>query len=428
MDLVLEIVNEVGDARESPRRESPRRKVFDSGGGRIGRAPDCDWVLPSPYVSRHHATVSHIDGAYYIESTGENGVALNEPGEMLTRFERHVLRTGDRLFIDEFEISVEVAGSTERVPFAPTSGFESAPGLSLQTLGPIDPIAEDLDPLRRLALNGSSAPFTATDVAPLPQAWNNSSSLADHFTPPQPQLPAGPALPIAEDWNHTSRDSASREAAPATANIQSRPARNAQPSSRGDFDSAMLCQALGLDPETFTPAMRSELAGFVRSMLQGLINERQARAQVSDQLRLRNSTRGISEQNPLRLAVNAQDAARLLFTPLDATQMSPTQAITDALDDVRAHQLATATAIRTAFQNMLSCFDPQVLQTRFDRHLRHAGVLPIGTKFRYWQLYAELFEQLATEHDGGFQQLFGEAFAGAYESQFNALKGNRASV
>jgi type VI secretion system FHA domain protein len=164
----------------------------------------------------------------------------------------------------------------------------------------------------------------------------------------------------------------------------------------------------------------------MRSMLQGLIDERQSRARMAAELRLRSLPVAPSNPNPLHHSVNADDALRLLAPSPEAGRMTGAQAVTDALDEIRAHQLATSAAIQAAFRSMLSCFEPQALEARFDRRLKHAGVLPIGSKFRYWQLYVELFEELASGSDSGFQKLFGEAFAEAYAenlSQHTALKG-----
>jgi len=427
MDLVLQIVNDGGVAAAPERK---RRMVFGRAGGRIGRASDCEWVLPNPYVSRHHATVSHADGTFYIESAGENGVALNDPAHVLARFERHALSHGDRLFIDELQVSVEIsaAGMDSSAP-------GTIPELHTDAAGPLDPAAEDLDPLRRLLSNAS--PASLADTAAGRVAWNNSSSLADHFSPPRLEQPARPeafvradaeqpawpgssarpdqlvhpepALPVAEDWDytHTPFDHPEKEPLSAAAPVLEPPVA---PSVAAKMES-------GEPPPDF-----------VRSMLQGLIDERQARAQMAAQLRLRNLPGGPSDQNPLRYAVNAQEAIRLLFGPPDAGRLSAAQAITDALEEVHAHHLATCSAIQAAFQSMLSRFDPEALEARFERRLKNAGVLPIGSRFRYWPLYVEFFEQLAAGHDGGFQQLFGEAFAGAYDNQLNALKGRRAGA
>ncbi len=103
LKLILQVTDgqklEVGD---------PQRIVFGAAGGRIGRSLECDWVLSSRYVSRHHATVSCAGGVFHIESLGDNGVALNDSQQRLPKRERCALNNGDRLFIDEYEILVTV--------------------------------------------------------------------------------------------------------------------------------------------------------------------------------------------------------------------------------------------------------------------------------------------------------------------------------
>lgn len=109
LNLVLEVAGPNGhDLGEA------RRKVFDGAGGRIGRAPDCDWVLSSRYISRHHATVSCVDSVFRIESVGENGVALNDALTMLPRRTPRALSSGDRLYIDEYEITVAIIGAAQQ--------------------------------------------------------------------------------------------------------------------------------------------------------------------------------------------------------------------------------------------------------------------------------------------------------------------------
>ena len=108
LSLVLEVAGPQGHSLGEA-----RRKVFDGAGGRIGRAPDCDWVLSSRYISRHHATVSYVDGAFRIASVGENGVAVNDVVAKLPRLEARVLASGDRLYIDEYEIMVSITEAAE---------------------------------------------------------------------------------------------------------------------------------------------------------------------------------------------------------------------------------------------------------------------------------------------------------------------------
>src|SRR5215831_7920578 len=94
------------------------RKVFDGTGGLIGRLPNNDWVLPGEYVSGHHARIQFRNGQFLVEDMSTNGVAVNSPDNRLQRGRAYPIKSGDRLFIDTYEISVAVtAGVRPRDPF-----------------------------------------------------------------------------------------------------------------------------------------------------------------------------------------------------------------------------------------------------------------------------------------------------------------------
>jgi len=202
MNLTLEIVSPNGQGLGPA-----RYKVFGAEGGRIGRAPDCDWVLPSPYISRHHATIRWVSGTYYVESTGENGVAINAAQAMIPQRERRALRNGDRLFIDEYEITVGIAVAAAESPaarglrsFAPVEDPLAdlvATARSPALVDPLEPSHDELDPLKHLSggVSGRAAPaFTPAEVN-----WNHTAGVRDQFTPP-----AVPSGTIPDDWDKTS--------------------------------------------------------------------------------------------------------------------------------------------------------------------------------------------------------------------------------
>src|SRR5262245_12071482 len=164
MNLILEL------AGPAPSPDSVRRKVFGTDGGRIGRAVDCDWVFASPYVSRHHATVRYAEGTFYIEATGENGVAVSSPDAMLPQLERRALKSGDRLFIDEYEISVVLADSPASLAVEERAFGTTSPGALGSTPGGLGTSSSSLDPLLSLP-GGRASEVTAPEVQ-----WNASSS------------------------------------------------------------------------------------------------------------------------------------------------------------------------------------------------------------------------------------------------------------
>jgi predicted component of type VI protein secretion system len=87
-------------------------KVFDERGGSIGRVAGNDWVLPDAqnFVSSRHARVSAANGTFYLEDTSSNGTFINAPDQAASREPPQALSDGDRLYIGDYEIVVQVIG------------------------------------------------------------------------------------------------------------------------------------------------------------------------------------------------------------------------------------------------------------------------------------------------------------------------------
>src|SRR4051812_28297648 len=201
-----------------------RRKVFTVDGGRIGRSPENDMVLPGVGVHRHHATVRFINGVFFVEGVGTNGIAINDPDRVLPRNEPYPLKTGDKVFIDEYEVAVTASATAPAEPAAraparePTRAMpeSTSPGSRAPIVAGPGESADDLDPLRKLTGGGAAPP--PRGQRPVESSWNHSSSLQDHFAPP-PVAPAAPAASsqsgnvIPENWDRTSFDRSKLQAA-----------------------------------------------------------------------------------------------------------------------------------------------------------------------------------------------------------------------
>ena len=155
MILTLEV-----SAPQATKLGSASRKIFGASGGSIGRENDCSWVLPDVKVSGHHALVSYRDGVFYIQDRSRNGVCLNSSKNRLERDRPYALRSGDRIFIDPYEIQVSVAAEPgERRPFADQS--LDVPFGGSDPFGADDPFVQ-----HRTPLSMSSKPDLDSEVMP----------------------------------------------------------------------------------------------------------------------------------------------------------------------------------------------------------------------------------------------------------------------
>lgn len=424
-----------------------RRKVFSVDGGRIGRAPENQMVLPGAGVHRHHATVRFINGVFFIEGVGSNGIAVNNPDVVLPRHEPYPLKSGDKVFIDEFELVVTASATPPAEPAAPATAEMP---LATQTsrpathaAAPAMPIidlpgeAENLDPLKQLNLGGAT-PAPPPSVPEQP--WNHSSALSDHFAPSpiSPFGAAGAAQAIPEDWDKTSFNTSKLQAAPpvpppvavapsarpvATPSLA--PVQHHAPvgeADAGTFDWNAFLRAAGVDPATVPPDTSAVLGNIMRTVVQGLIEVLRARSEIKTEFRMPVTQVKVSENNPLKFAANAEDALANLFGRRNPAYLPPQEAFDDAFSDVRFHQLAMLVGVRAGFDHLMSRFDPEQLEEVFSRQGRRSL---FGAGAKHWEMYSERYRDMMKDGDETFRRLFGEEFARAYEQQLAVLKRGR---
>jgi type VI secretion system protein ImpI len=209
MQLTLEVISPNGETLGGN-----RRKIVGPEGARIGRARDNDWVISNQYLSRTHAQVRYVNGAFYIEGMGRNPIALNSPTQTVPNNEPQLLRSGDRFFLDEYEVKVTVSAAATapaspppRVadPFAARHDTETAevPSLAAKSwdMGIVDAGASEaasLDPLAALGMT------PATQETPLPALnIHQASVLDDHYRPPQPVTAPAAGSKIPDAWDRS---------------------------------------------------------------------------------------------------------------------------------------------------------------------------------------------------------------------------------
>ena len=441
-----------------------RRKVFTVDGGRIGRSQENDMVLPGAGVHRHHATVRFINGVFFVEGVGTNGIAINDPERVLPRNEPYPLRSGDKVFIDEYELVVSASANAPaeaaprpavRQPITEARGAPPDVRHGAPLVGSAGESAEDLDPLSKLT-GGAAAPPPSRPRPQVDASWNHTSSLSDHFTPPP--APAAPPAPqrganvIPENWDRTSFDRSKlqppeqtaqraapppqppqqpRAAQPQRAPQPQRPAAPAAAPSTGGgagralFDWDGFLRATGVDPTRVPPETAAVLGNILRNVVQGLIEVLRARTEIKTEFRMPVTQVKVSENNPLKFAANAEDALGNLLGRRNPAYLAPQEAFADALNDVRFHQLAMLAGVRAGFDNLMNRFDPTQLQEAFERQGKRGGLFGGSGKASYWDRYTERYEEMAKDRDDTFRRLFGEEFARAYEQQLSVLKRSR---
>ena len=183
-----------------------------------------------------------------------------------------------------------------------------------------------------------------------------------------------------------------------------------------------------MDPANLSPDTAGSLGLVLRSVVQGVIDVLRARSEIKEQFRLSHTIVKTAENNPLKFAVNAEDALNSLLGRRNPAYLPPVEAFDDAFNDIRFHQLAMLAGMRAGFDHVMSRFDPQLLQEGFDKRAKRGGLLSMSGKSRYWEQFAEEYLELAGDREQAFRRLFAEEFAAAYEKQLELLKRSHGKV
>lgn len=478
MLLTLEVISPNGEALGAN-----RRKTVGPEGARIGRSRECDWVINDQYISRTHAQIRCVGGAFYIEGMGRNPLAINDPGQTIANNEPQLLRSGDRFFLDEYEIKVTMStgGATAQPqPPAPQSrplvedpfseeGTARIPAAGQQSWGIVDANVEEgalLDPLA--ALGGGTPARKEAPLAPI--NIHQASVLEDSYQLPQPVQPPANSNVIPDSWERSGftqmgqqpqikkptpamksntavtpqgvpprhETVANRAAQPAhtlrrppdavagaadTIAQPVQPSKNAAPAAAGgSLELEELLRAAGLTSEQMSPELARELGQVLRIVVQGLMEVLQSRAEIKSQLRMSMTRMQPTENNPLKFSPNVEAALHTLLVERNRGYLPAVRAFQEALVDIRNHQIAVLQGIRSAFDSMLENFDPEKLNEEFERQNKRGGLLNMLAKHQFREFYAEQFQSLAKDPDESFRRLFGEYFAQAYEDQMDRLK------
>jgi type VI secretion system FHA domain protein len=445
-----------------------RQHTFGIEGGSIGRTAGNEWVIPHEFVHREHASVRFFNGLFFIEKRGQNLVAVNSPERDLPTGDSYPVRDGDKLFIDEFEISVRITAQPPPPPVRPQiapppltaapsqraddvtgSRFTSPPSPLIDFGG--DDGEDDLDKfLRNLTPEVPVARARSQEV-------NSSAAIHDRIdlpmnsprsAPPPPSAPppAGGGSMLADGWDKTSFSFNPPANPPAAAPPPPRypePARAAPPppsyppppayapppayspppaaraaAPTGEL-AALLAQA-GIDPSLLMAGEVEMIGRALRGSLAGIIRVLQVRSEMRARFRVTDSRTATGERNPLKAAANLDDALHEFFRRRGPDSLPLDQAVDRAMEEVDCHQGAMLDAMKAAFGSMLERFDPAAIEEEAERTGRRSAL--VGRAGRLWETYEKQFRTIAGDKDEAFRKLFAADFARAYEEALESRR------
>ena len=434
MILTLEVTSQTG--RDLPAQS--RVRLQDSG-CTIGRATVNSLVLPHRSVSNRHARIVFSNGVFQLEDPGStNGVFVNSPDNQVPPGTLLLLRSGDVILIDPYELRV-VIGETEESarPLPSPVGLEDDAD-PFQFLSDWDrPQTENILDLANLPPpSPQNEPFKPPSViVPPPQKETAIPSEYDpvksvmrkreqEFEPPQP-TPRQTAQPsVSPPAAVTPEDTPAVQPTPRRRLPEPAPGNDA--GNRAGLDMAAVLAGVGIDAAAMSPDVAHDFGRILRVVVEGVMDLLQSRQKIKEEFRLPTTSFKPRQNNPLKFSANVDDALHNLLVKHNAAYLGPVEAFEDAFSDVRNHQMAVLEGLRVAFEATLRAFDPDALQKEFDK-LGKGSLISVPAKLRYWEMYRGKYGDMVSDAEKCFRELFGDQFAKAYEEQLKRLKDQQGS-
>ena len=167
--------------------------------------------------------------------------------------------------------------------------------------------------------------------------------------------------------------------------------------------------------------MAAQWLSLMPTVMQSTIELLQARAAIKNEFRVSKTLLTTSENNPLKFSTNAEDAINSLFHQKRPGFLNSDLAFKQAFKDINQHQSALLHGVRVAMMDLLKQFDADSLEESFTRSNQNKGLLDKfsstkSSQAKLWQQYKELYKsEYKVDSDDGFQHIFGETFAQAYD-------------
>ena len=342
----------------------PTTAWFGAAGGDIGRSAECTLPLPDPerHISRRHAVVALRQGRYVLQSLSAN-VALVLEGVTLAPGEEAPLAAGMRISLGAYTLQVLDEPESLGVTRHPAAA------------APVPPAA--------------AKPLAAAAPEPTSAMPSDNERAEVDFVVGETGAMERPVLAAQSDWARA------------------------------------LQQGLGVATGGLKPEHAQRVGELLRAMTQGTLELLTARMVAKRELGAAATQLRTRENNPLKFSPDVDAALSHLLGPSERGFLAPQVAVTEAFDDLRAHQVALLAGMRAALDTVMSRFDPNALEQRLAPGGALENLIPANRRARLWSAYGDEYARIVSEIEDDFDALLGRAFLKAYQAQLQALEVDR---
>lgn len=169
------------------------------------------------------------------------------------------------------------------------------------------------------------------------------------------------------------------------------------------------------------PATMGRMGRVLRAMITGLREILMTRTSIKSEFRIDQTMISAGGNNPLKFSISPEQAIEALVKPQARGYLGSEEATTEALNDIKAHEVAMVSGMEAALKGVLAKLDPEQVAGKIETS-GALGSLFKGKKARYWEVYEKMYAEISDQAENEFHDLFSREFSRAYKEQLDKLK------
>lgn len=166
-----------------------------------------------------------------------------------------------------------------------------------------------------------------------------------------------------------------------------------------------------------TTELMETLGKLVATSVEGTMGLISQRALVKREVNADVTMVVLRKNNPLKFFPDSQTVLTQMLRKKMPGFMTPAEAMEDAFQDLRAHQLGVVAGMKAAMDALQKKFEPAGFARLLPVPTLMDKMNPARRKADMWDHFVEMFEDLSLESKDEFQTLFGKEFLAAYERE-----------
>ncbi|MCO4823841.1 MAG: type VI secretion system-associated FHA domain protein TagH [Amylibacter sp.] len=165
----------------------------------------------------------------------------------------------------------------------------------------------------------------------------------------------------------------------------------------------------------------ARLGNTFRIMTEGMREILMTRTSIKSEFRINQTVISSGNNNPLKFSVSPQIAMETMVKPAQTGFLESDAAAEQALNDIKAHEVAVMTGMEAAIKGILGQLSPEELEKTI---VESGGITSFlkNKKAQYWDVFEKQYSRIADQAESDFHEVFAKEFARAYQEQLERLK------